>query len=275
MRWIMQETIDLGPRLLLVASYVPDQAKLGDIGTDHAYLPIFLWEKRKIAQAIAVDVHEGPFQSARSAVHSRGMDQWIDIRFGDGLKPIQPGEVDTVTLAGMGGNTMLDIFTASPAVLTQVSTLVLQPQGAEGKVRKSLLSSGWFLQNEQLVSEEGRIYGVIVFSRLTGKSLEELSRPKDQWLKHLVQGISLQFNHSMEIELEAAFERIFWEIGPLNLEHPVPELERLFLELIQPLKKAIKEMQKSQKEEVKIKIHKQEIMCMLLEEMRKWLFPSD
>lgn len=271
----MQETIDLGPRLLLVASFVPDQAKLGDIGTDHAYLPIFLWEKRKIAQAIAVDVHEGPFQSAQSAIHSRGMAQWIDVRFGDGLKPIQPGEVDTLTLAGMGGNTMLDIFTASPAVLAQINTLILQPQGAEGKVRKSLLCSGWLLVNEQLVGEEGRIYGVMVFSRSRGKSLEELSSLKDQWLKRLAQRIYPQFNHFMETELQAAFERIFWEIGPLNLEHPVPELERLFLELIQPLKKAIKEMQKSQKEEVKIKIHEQEIMCVLLEEMRKWLFPSD
>lgn len=271
----MDETIDLGPRLLMVASFVPDQAKLGDIGTDHAYLPIFLWEKGKIAQAIAVDVHEGPFQSAQSAIHSRGMTQWIDVRFGDGLKPIKPGEVDALTLAGMGGNTMLDIFKASPAVLALVNTLILQPQGAEGKVRKSLLCSGWLLENEQLVVEEGRIYGVMVFSRFRGKSLEELSRLKDQWLKRLAQRIYPQSNHSMETELHAAFERIFWEIGPFNLEHPVAELERLFLELIQPLKKAINGMKKSQKEEVKIKIHEQEIMCMILEEMRKWLFPSD
>ncbi|WP_434511421.1 tRNA (adenine(22)-N(1))-methyltransferase [Desulfitobacterium sp. AusDCA] len=271
----MQETIDLGPRLLLVASFVPDQAKLGDIGTDHAYLPIFLWENKKIAQAIAVDVHEGPYQSAQAAIHSRGLDQWIDVRLGDGLKPIQPGEVEALTLAGMGGNTMLDIFSASPDVLAQVGTLVLQPQGAEGKVRKSLLDSGWLLQDEQLIAEEGRIYGVIVFSRFEGKRLKELSELKDQWLKRVYQRVNLQNKQVFKKEIQAAFERIFWKIGPLNLEYPVPELEQLFLDSVEPLRKAITEMKKSLKEEVQIKMHQQEIVCTLLEEMKKWLFPSD
>lgn len=271
----MQETIELGPRLFLVASYVPGQAKLGDIGTDHAYLPIFLWENNKIFQAIAVDVHEGPYQSAKSAIHSRGLDQWIDVRLGDGLKPIQPGEVDTLTLAGMGGNTMLDIFQASPDVLAQVNTLVLQPQGAEGKVRKSLLDSGWLLRDEKLIAEEGRIYGVIVFSRFEGKRLEELNELEDQWLKRIYQVGTLKNNQALKEEIQAAFERIFWKIGPLNLDRPVKELEKLFLEQIEPLRKAINEMKKSQKEEVKIKIHQQEIVCTLLEEMKKWLFPLD
>jgi len=264
----MQETVCLGPRLHLVASFVPEHAKLGDIGTDHAYLPIFLREQQKIAQAIAVDVHEGPYQSARAAIHTRGLDGRIDVRFGDGLKPIQPGEVDTLTLAGMGGNTMLEIFKARPSVMSQVNSLILQPQGAEGKVRKTLLNSGWLLQDERLITEEGRIYSVMVYSRQRGKSFQALEELKEKWLQRL------KINSEEFIEIHQAFERVFWEFGPLILEQPVSELERLIQEQNEPLQRAIKEMRKSQKEEIRLKIHQQEITCSLLKEMAKCLFPS-
>lgn len=268
----MQGTVCLGPRLLKVASYVPDQAKLGDIGTDHAYLPIYLWEEKRIRQAIAVDVHEGPYQSALAAIHNRGLAESIKVRFGDGLKPVHPGEVDTLTLAGMGGNTMLEIFEESPAVLKQVTDLILQPQGAEGKVRKTLLSSGWLLRDEQLVSEEGRVYGVMAYSRLKGKSLEELHVLENQWARRL--GLT-----EMEIKVQAYDEtyeilsKLFWELGPLILEQPVFELECLFREQIEPRQRAIKEMRKSQKEEVQEKIRQHEIAVSILEAMQKCRFP--
>lgn len=230
---------------------------------------IFLWEHQQIIHAIAVDVHEGPYQSARAAIYARGLEKRIDVRFGDGLQPIKPGEVDTLTLAGMGGNTMLEIFEASPEVLSQVNTLILQPQGAEGKVRKTLLNSGWFLQEERLIAEEGRIYGVMVYARQNGNSLERLELLKDKWLRHL------KMTHDMEFhELLEAFDRVFWEMGPLILEQPIPELERLIQEHIEPLQRAIREMKKSQKEEISQRIQQQEFTCSLLEEMKKCLFPS-
>lgn len=271
----MPGSIGLGPRLELVASMVPEQAKLGDIGTDHAYLPIFLWEHQRITRAIAVDVHEGPFKSAKSAIRARGLEQRIDVRFGDGLMPIQPGEVDTLTLAGMGGNTMLEIFEASPDVLAKVNVLIVQPQGAEGKVRKTLLNSGWLLQEEHLIAEDGRIYGVMLYSRTTGKSLGSLETLKTKWLKRLDK--NWQENEHQENEYQEeleAFDQVFWGLGPLILEEPIPELERLIQEQIEPLKRAIQGMKKSQKEEIQLRIKKQELTCSLLEEMKKCLFPS-
>lgn len=264
-----QGSVCLGPRLRLVASLVPKKAKLGDIGTDHAYLPIFLWEQHRIAQAIAVDVHKGPYQSAQAAIHTRGLEECIDVRLGDGLKPIRPGEVDTLTLAGMGGNTMLEIFEASPDVLAHVNTLILQPQGAEGKVRKNLLNSGWLLREERLIAEEGRIYGVMLYGRKNGEALARLEMLKEKWLQRL------ELPHDLESqEIQEGFDRVFWEMGPLILEQPIPELERLIQEHSEPLQRAIREMKKSQKEEIHQKIQQQELTCSLLEEMRKCLFPS-
>lgn len=278
----MQETVTLGPRLNCVASYVPEHAKLGDIGTDHAYLPIYLCEQQRMTEAIAVDVHEGPYQSARAAVRSRGLEEMIDVRFGDGLKPIQPGEVDTLTLAGMGGNTMLEIIKARPDVIAQVTTLILQPQGAEGKTRKTLLQSGWFLQDERLVEEEGRIYSVMVYSRHHGKSINELEMLKTGWQQCLVENLQKRptpeifprlCNHLALPEAQEALNRVFWEIGPLILDRPTVELESLIEEHIKPLKQAINEMRKSFKEEIHYKRVHLEITCALLEAMKKCLFP--
>lgn len=46
----------LSNRLAQVAAYVPKGAKLLDVGSDHAYLPIFLVESNQISAAIAGEV---------------------------------------------------------------------------------------------------------------------------------------------------------------------------------------------------------------------------
>ena len=46
-------------RLKQIASLVDDQARIADIGTDHAYLPIELVKDAKISFAIASDIAQG------------------------------------------------------------------------------------------------------------------------------------------------------------------------------------------------------------------------
>lgn len=263
----MSASVSLGPRLNLVASKVPEKARLGDIGTDHAYLPIYLWEQGRIQRAVAVDVHEGPFQSACSAIQSRRLESVIDVRFGDGLKPVRPGEVNTLTLAGMGGNTMLEIFDASPEVVAQVETLVLQPQGAEGKVRLTLLQAGWKLRDEQLVEEEGRIYVVMHYSRDLGLTFEELAAKVKDWTPRVFL-ISEEYEERREI-----LSKLIWEFGPIILEHPVPELQTLIQEQIQNINRTTREMQKSSKPEVRERIQQHLLMRSSLEGLEKCLFP--
>ena len=90
----------LDERLAAVAAFVPLGARLADIGADHAKLPLALAAKEKIARAIAVDVNEGPFEAARRAVRAAGMAQLVEVRLGDGLAALAPGEVDAVAVAG-------------------------------------------------------------------------------------------------------------------------------------------------------------------------------
>ena len=182
----MSLSVTIGPRLQLVASFVPNGANLGDIGTDHAYLPIALYESQRILKAVAIDVHEGPYQSALTAVKARHLEAVIDVRFGDGLMPLNPGEVNVITLAGMGGKTMLDILSARLDVLESVHSLIMQPQGSESAVRLAMLGDGWRLKAEKLVEEDDRIYVVMAYSKDNGWDAAELQTIERSWARRLL-----------------------------------------------------------------------------------------
>lgn len=265
----MTVSVILGPRLQTVASFVPEGAWLGDIGTDHAYLPISLYEARQIEKAIAVDVHEGPYQSALAAVKGRNLEAVIDVRFGDGLKPLEVGEVNALSLAGMGGRTMLDIFSARPDILKGVTDLILQPQGAEGAVRLTLLNEGWRLKAEQLVEEDERIYVVMAFSKEVGWNITELQKREQVWCQRL-QPI-LEKENLQKMEIQNLVHRLVWQFGLLVLEERPNLLSKQFDEYRGRLFRQMQQMKKSKSPEIMTKIRDVSQTLDLVEGLRKWL----
>ncbi|TGE32573.1 class I SAM-dependent methyltransferase [Desulfosporosinus sp. Sb-LF] len=268
----MKVSITLGPRLQTVAAFVPEGAKLGDIGTDHAYLPIVLYETQRISKAVAVDVHEGPYQSALNAVKSRDLAAVIDVRFGDGLIPLERGEVDVLTLAGMGGKTMLDILSSRPDVLENVTDLILQPQGAEGAVRLALLENGWRLKAERLVEEEDRIYVVMAFSRNEGWDKVELVKKVQAWKQRLQ--LLLEKESMMTGILASEFPslvyRLVWHFGPLVLEERTDLLRAHLNEYSGMLSRRLEQMKKSHSPEIEAKLREVRDELVFVEGLRIW-----
>lgn len=157
--------IELKGRLAVIAGYVPKGSAIIDVGTDHAYLPIFLVQRGICPRAVGVDVHAGPFRSAIEQVKSQGLQERIRIYLGDGLQPVDPREGNVVVVAGMGGTTIIDILQAGERVLAHVNRLILQPMVAGGALRLWLLQHGWAITDEQLVEDDGRIYEICVSER--------------------------------------------------------------------------------------------------------------
>ena len=153
--------MELSERLAALAAYVPAGSVVADIGTDHAHLPVYLVKAGICRRVIATDVKEGPFRSAGIKIKEHGLDGRIELRLGDGLQVLKPGEADVLVLAGMGGNTIREILAAAPLVLKQCSRLVLQPMVDAGDLRFWLAGNGWKIRDEQLVEEEGRIYVIL------------------------------------------------------------------------------------------------------------------
>ena len=131
---------------------------LADIGTDHGYVPISLVQRKKIKSAIAMDVNKGPLQRAKEHIQEFQLEDYIETRLSDGVKKLEVGEVDSILIAGMGGELVIRIITEGMEVCRSVKELVLQPQSELGKVRKFLREKNFEIIDEDMVIEEGKYY---------------------------------------------------------------------------------------------------------------------
>lgn len=150
--------MQLSKRLQAVANLVTPGKRLADIGTDHGYVPIWLYEQGKIPSALAMDLREGPLQRAKEHIRMHGLDEKIKTRLSDGLEKLLPGEADSIVIAGMGGMLVVKILTQGQAVLDSVQELILQPQSDLDAVREYLHRTGFVIVQEEMVFEEGKYY---------------------------------------------------------------------------------------------------------------------
>ena len=153
--------VKLSQRLQMIAERVPAGARMADIGSDHALLPTYLAQKGMISFAVAGEVNPGPLKAAAKQVADAGLTSVIEVRSGNGLEVIAPGEVEVLTIAGMGGSLIASILEAGQDKLTGVHTLVLQPNVGEDQVRRWLDRHGWFLASEAILEEDGKIYEIL------------------------------------------------------------------------------------------------------------------
>ena len=133
----------LSKRLAAAARFVPNDARLADIGSDHAYLPVYLVKEGIIDYAIAGEVVEGPYQSAITEISEQKLTTNIEARLGDGLEVVQPeDQIDVVTICGMGGKLIAEILARglNNQHFNQFPLLVLQPNVWEPGLRKWLLN---------------------------------------------------------------------------------------------------------------------------------------
>ncbi|NLP17571.1 MAG: SAM-dependent methyltransferase [Firmicutes bacterium] len=154
--------MDISPRLEQLALLVPNGSIIADIGTDHAILPIYLVEKGFVPRAIAGEINEKPYRLAWQRVQEKGMEAFIQVRKGNGLQILRPGEVNVAIIAGMGGRNIIDILGDYPDVTDSISRFILQPMSESGMLRL-LLSRHYFnIVDEALVKDKGHMYEVIV-----------------------------------------------------------------------------------------------------------------
>ena len=153
--------LELTPRLALLASWVSEGARLADIGTDHAYLPVWLMLAGRLRAAIASDLRAGPLDRARATGKTWGVADRIDFRLGPGLDTVAPEEADTVVIAGMGGETIAAILAAAPWTADGKHRLLLQPMTRAWELRAFLADNGYAITREALVRDRGTLYPVM------------------------------------------------------------------------------------------------------------------
>jgi len=154
--------VKLSKRLEEVVREIPVGSTVADIGSDHAYLPCYTIINNIATKAVAGEVVDGPFRSAQATVAESGLQEKVDVRKGNGLAVITPGEVDVITIAGMGGALIRDILESGKEKLSGVTRLILQPNIAAHHIREWFIENGWELIHEKIIKEDGKIYEILV-----------------------------------------------------------------------------------------------------------------
>lgn len=144
-------------RLLAVAHEIRSP-RHADIGTDHGLLPLYLVQHRRCQYVIATDRSENALVRPRQLL--RGYP--VEVRLGDGLDCLEEGEVDSLSLCGMGGSNIVEILEANPKKIPD--HLVVQANRDSRKVRAWALESGFHLRREQLIQGTW-LYTILSLSR--------------------------------------------------------------------------------------------------------------
>ena len=153
--------IKLTDRLQLMADQINNNETMADIGTDHGFLPLYLWESGKSPKVIMTDISEPSLAKAKAAAGAYQFGSELDFRVGDGLKVLEKSEVDAVVIAGMGGLLIKDLLASDMDKTLSFGKYVFQPRNHCGTLRYWLVCNGFEITANRLVREGKFICEVI------------------------------------------------------------------------------------------------------------------
>ena len=168
---------DLDNRLGLCASMVRKNHRVADIGTDHAYLPVWLCKNNIATSAIAADINPEPLKRGVQTIEKYCATDVVTPCLSNGLQQINPDLVDDIVIAGMGGELIADIISRVPWVKNEKYHLILQPMSKADALREYLYSNGFNIEYEEATVAENKLYTVMSVY-FTGEVAENISLKK-------------------------------------------------------------------------------------------------
>ena len=162
----------LSKRLASIKEMVPSGVA-ADVGSDHGKLIISLFEDKVILKGYGIENKKAPYERLVRAIEDAGASKNITALFSDGISEL-PDDVDVVVIAGMGGYLIVDILESHSEKLKNVKSIIVDAHNSVDKVRKSIVSLGYFIKNEKVVFEDDIYYEIIRFDKGDSKPLDEL-----------------------------------------------------------------------------------------------------
>lgn len=152
-------------RLELIYNMIANENKqfncFGDVGTDHAHLPIYLLQQGVCRTAIASDVNVLPLKRAEKNVRKAGYADKITLLLCDGLAKYNVA-CDVVCIAGLSGTTIISIIKDYLTRKWQKEPIfLLQPNTSICDLRRFLSDNGFFFKEEKVCIDKKHEYPVI------------------------------------------------------------------------------------------------------------------
>ena len=214
--------IQINQRLKKVSEYIKGDY-LADIGSDHAYLPIYAIENNLTSRAIAGEVIRGPFDASVKNVRAYGLESVISVELGDGLTVLKTdNSITSITICGMGGPLITKILRAGQVKLANRPRLILQSNIQSQPIRVLLQQLNYTIVDEVLMTEKGHTYEIIVADY--SDNLKDLSALELKFGPILLSQKSELFYQKWGRELKA-LEHILTQLNQTTHKERITEIE--------------------------------------------------
>ena len=150
-------------RIEKIAGMVHEGMIVADIGTDHAFLPVFLIRNGTVPKAYACDISAGPLQAAEKNISAAGFSDRIQVIQSDGLDHV-PQDTEVIVIAGMGFETASGILEKYPERLRKFDQMIVEVNRDTIRMRKWISAHHFTIDDEIYVNEKGHDYIAVSFT---------------------------------------------------------------------------------------------------------------
>jgi len=155
-----EKTKPLSRRLFAIAESLPAGGVVCDVGSDHGLLPVFLLQSGKCQHCIVTDLNPAPLSRAKKTVQNAGLEPRVRLLLADGIREPLRFLPDALVIAGMGGETILEILEKGKREIPQGTFFSLQPMTREVVLRRFLYENGFSIEKEEIVEENGKLFPI-------------------------------------------------------------------------------------------------------------------
>ena len=152
--------IRLDQRLTAIANLV-DYGKVADVGCDHGKLGYYLVSTDRASEVIATDISKPSLDKAKELAVENGVADVMQTRLCDGLGAVCSEEVDTVIVAGLGGDVISGILQRAREEGKTFGSFILSPNTHPEKVRKEIVLSKHTIVFDEMLECAGKTYTII------------------------------------------------------------------------------------------------------------------
>jgi len=147
---------------MALAEMIDEGASVLDVGTDHGFLPVFLAQTGSVNRIYASDISAASLERACKTAADHGLSEVITFFEGSGLACMTPTQVDTIVIAGLGGESILSILKDAPWTQSRGMKLILQPQTKVDLLCRFLYDNGYTIRDTKSVLDKGKYYTIIL-----------------------------------------------------------------------------------------------------------------
>ena len=162
--------IKLSNRLANIASLVPINSSVIDIGCDHALLDIYLYQNKISSKIIASDINANALNNAKENIKKNELNNYIETRLGNGLDTLNENDkIDTIIISGMGAHTIIGILKNNKNKLNSINTIIIQSNTKLEFLRKEVTKLNYKIDDEIILEDNKKIYTIVKFTKGTKK----------------------------------------------------------------------------------------------------------